>query len=64
MGLRSEAPSAWNLELPGTVDVTSQSRLAAECVGDFELRTQQGGVTRKLHAFFAFEPSWDGVPAS
>jgi hypothetical protein len=30
------------------------SRLWAECVVDFELRTQQGGVSRKLHAFFAW----------
>jgi hypothetical protein len=39
-----------NLELPGAGHVTRFAAPAA-CVVDFELRSQQGGVSRKRHAF-------------
>jgi hypothetical protein len=53
MGLGDKAPSALKLELPGAVHVT-RFAASAECVVDFELRSQQGGVSRKRHAFFAW----------
>jgi hypothetical protein len=55
MGLGNKAPSALNLELPGAGHVT-RFAASAECVVDFELRSQQGGVSRKRHAFFAWAP--------
>jgi len=54
MSLRSTAPSALDLELPGAGHVT-RFAAPAECVVDFELRSQQGGVSRKRHAFFAWK---------
>ena len=54
MGLGNKAPSALNLEFPGAGHVT-RFAAPAECVVDFELRSQQGGVSRKRHAFFAWK---------
>ena len=52
MGLGNKAPSALDLKLSGAGHVT-RFAAPAECVVDFELRSQQGGVSRKRHAFFA-----------